>query len=816
MLNLVAVTIGIFCVSFLPSLPSLWLLCVLWVFLLAVYWLARYRVNSIDTARLIAVGLFFIGGIGWGAISAHQTLLSQLPDSYDKHRFLVTGSVVGLVNRDEHRTGFELAVESVRMLDAESTDYANLQFSLSRLLLKRYFKPSDQPLSEQVQITSGDHWQLVVQLRKPRGMLNQGGFDYQAWLVQRGISATGYLVDSNLNQRLDAVNHSFWCAARDGISKFRTRIRRGVQGSELTELSKGIITALTIGDKSMLSPWWNDLARFGIVHLLVISGLHIGLVATLGFIVGAGLRRSILLLCSLCSIGFPRLALLRCLSPCLGFLMALLYSLLAGFSLPTQRALIAVAVVMIGKMIYRKMPVQVVFVWALFVIAVTQPLAVIGASFWLSFTAVAMLLLWFSPYISRTAPWYRTLRSQWVLFVGLAAPALIYIGKLSWLGLLVNLIAVPWVSLVTVPLCLIAGISYFLLPQMAEFIWLMASWSITGLWYLLDLLPSDLGMVELPVAISPVLLFSIGLAALGALLPTGIALRWLCFVPVILALSAPNQPVPLRLTVLDVGQGLGIVLETPNNTLVYDTGPAYSEQFNAGAGVIAPFLRYRGRHGVDKVIVSHGDLDHAGGFYGLVETLETKQALLAPDFLREHRLTADSSVDIQSCVEPKRWAWQFESPKNNRREWIYFDVLMPIPEPSKQIPAGNNYSCVLLIRWRDQSILLTGDIERRAERQFLQRYNLSSVTLLVAPHHGSKTSSSNDFVKQLNPSHVVFSAGYRHRYGHPHPLVVNRYKQQGAVLWNTAEKGGLTFIWDHNAQLQVRGTRNTPPSFWWR
>ena len=165
---------------------------------------SRYRVNSIDTVRLIAVGLFFIGGIGWGAISAQQTLLRQLPDSYDKQRFLVTGSVVGLVNSDERRTGFELAVESVKILDAESTDNANLQFSLSRLLLKRYFKPSDQPLVDQVQIASGDHWQLVVQLRKPRGMLNQGGFDYQAWLVQRGISATGYLVDSNLNQRLDA------------------------------------------------------------------------------------------------------------------------------------------------------------------------------------------------------------------------------------------------------------------------------------------------------------------------------------------------------------------------------------------------------------------------------------------------------------------------------------------------------------------------------------------------------------------------------------------------------------------------------------
>jgi competence protein ComEC len=819
MLYLVAITAGIFCVAFLSSLPSVWLVGILWFLLLVGYWFAKARglpSCRIDPARLIVIGLLFVCGLGWGLISAHQTLSSQLPDSYDKHRFLVTGSVVGLVNSDDRRTSFELAVESVKLLDADSTIDENLQFSLNQLLLKWYFKPSDQQLISRSQITSGDHWQLLVQLRKPRGMLNQGGFDYQAWLVQRGYSATGYVVDSDLNKRLEIDKHAFWCSATDAISRFRARIRDAIQRSQLTDLSKSIITALTIGDKSMLGPWWDDLTRFGIVHLLVISGLHIGLVATLGFVLGAVLSRTILLLCSLFSVNFTQFELLRCLSPCLGFLIALIYSLLAGFSLPTQRALIAVAVVMLGKLVYRKMPVYVAFVWALFVIAVAQPLAVISASFWLSFTAVAMLLLWFAPYISRGSSWYRMLGSQLVLFVGLAAPALIYIGKLSWLGLLVNLIAVPWISLVTVPLCLVAGMGYFFFPQLAEFIWLMASWSIAGLWYLLDLLPSDLGMLKLPVPITPVFLFAIALAALGVLLPRGIGLRWLCFVPAILALCAPNQPAPLRLNILDVGQGLGIVLETPNNTLVYDTGPAYSDQFNAGSGVIAPLLRNRGRHVIDKLIVSHGDMDHAGGFYGLIEAVDTKQVLLAPGFYRKHTLATDKLISIETCVEAKRWVWSFINPNDRRREWIYFDVLMPFSNLSTEIPAGNNYSCVLLIRWRDQSILLAGDIERRAERQFLQRYNLSSVTLLVAPHHGSKTSSSNDFVNQLNPSHVVFSAGYRHHFGHPHAVVVDRYKKSGAVLWNTAENGGLTFSWDQHAQLQVLTARKIPPSFWWR
>jgi competence protein ComEC len=172
---------------------------------------------------------------------------------------------------------------------------------------------------------------------------------------------------------------------------------------------------------------------------------------------------------------------------------------------------------------------------------------------------------------------------------------------------------------------------------------------------------------------------------------------------------------------------------------------------------------------------------------------------------------------LSNVLGGRDWKWSFFNPESIRKEWIYFNVLMPnLVSPQQEISSRNNNSCVLLIRWRDQVILLAGDIERSAERELLRFYKLPRVSVLVAPHHGSKTSSSQSFVDQLNPVHVVFSAGFQHRFGHPHPQVIQRYKNSGASLWSTAERGGVTFIWDHNAQLQVETAREIASPFWWR
>ena len=316
----------------------------------------------------------------------------------------------------------------------------------------------------QPQINSGDHWQLLVRLRRPRGMLNQGGFDYQAWLIEQGYSATGYIVDSALNRPLEHDYDHLGGCLKDWLSRLREKIRQTINNSQLSIIGKAVISALTIGDKNGLDDWWNDLIRWGIIHLMVISGLHIGLVASLGFYFGSFINRALLLLNGWQQdLDFSKA--LKFLPPVFGFMSALAYSALAGFSLPTQRALIAVAVVMLAKLAYRKLPVQIVFAWAFFLIALAEPLAVLSASFWLSFGAVAILLLWFSPWVSVGKRWQRLLSAQLALFAGMAVLGIGFMGHISWLAPLVNLIAVPWISMITVPLCLLGLLIYFFIKQ---------------------------------------------------------------------------------------------------------------------------------------------------------------------------------------------------------------------------------------------------------------------------------------------------------------------------------------------------------------
>ena len=826
MTYLVTLAVGIFTVSIFPALPSLALYILIVMGLGAVYWvLVKWRAVVLDTVSKIIIdhGFCLALGIGWGIFSGHQILAHQLPESLDKQQFLVQGSVVGLVDKQPDRWRFKLAVESIQSLDKKGASIVSTYDlpPLKHLLLSWYAYDSEHSADDRhrPQIHSGDHWQLLVRVRRPRGMLNPGGFDYQAWLIQQGYSATGYVMTSSLNKPLEIESHSIGCALRDWVSRLRAHIHGAIKGSQLSELGQAVITALTIGDKSDLSHWWNDLVRWGIVHLMVISGLHVGLVASLGFYLGLFVNRGLLLLLNIFPNRLDYAPFTRALPPLFGFMVAFAYSALAGFSLPTQRAMIAVSVVMLAKLAYRKLPVQVVFGWALLLIAVTQPLAVLSASFWLSFCAVAILLLWFAPWLARSNQWHRLLTAQLALLSGLSAVGIFFMGHLSWLGPLVNLFAVPWVSMVTVPLCLLAMVAFLLLPALADSLWLMADWSVNGLWYLLQRLPTESGLIYLPLPVTGVSIACLAFATWAVLMPRGVPSRWLCALPLLAALLAPSHSPPLRLTVLDVGQGLAVVVELPDKVLIYDAGPSYSQQFDAGSGIVAPFLRYRGRSSIDRLLISHEDNDHAGGFYGLTASLPVEQSLLGPAFLRLYQAAKNNSSaplnNIKPCDTSQRWSWSYWNPQQKIHEPVDFSVLMPDRELSP-FQSANNNSCVLLIRWREQRILLSGDIEKEAEQALLRDYQLQPLTLMTAPHHGSKTSSSQAFVEQLKPQHIVFSAGFRHPYGHPHSTVVNRYREAGSQLWNTAQHGAISFVWHANGRLEVSHSRAIPANYWWR
>jgi competence protein ComEC len=532
----------------------------------------------------------------------------------------------------------------------------------------------------------------------------------------------------------------------------------------------------------------------GIVHLLVISGLHIGLVALFGAALGKGLARLVILMSSACSLLGLRLSspALHWLAPVSGLLAAGAYSLLAGFSLPTQRALIAVAVVVIARLRFRRIQPFVCLIWALTLIALLQPLAVLSAGFWLSFSAVAILIAWFSPWQS-IDPWWtkkRTVSAQLALLVVMSVPLLFFIGRLSWLAPLVNLVAVLWVSMVTVPTVLFGCLLLPVSSRTAEVIWAISDWSVNLLWRFLDLLPSDQGFLVSPVGASSLVLSAALLAGLCLMLPRHLRERWLGVLPLALLLLFNDRPkFGLRVTVLDVGQGLAVVVETDKRNLLYDSGAQFSAAFSAGSGIVAPFLWQRGWRSITTTLISHEDGDHSGGFAALQQVLPSRQIITGPGVNYPEAVLQGQNVEI--CNAGAEWRWGE----------VLFEILSPVSAVgSITAREGNNSSCVLRIRWRDIQLLLPCDIESATEYQLLDTGRLDGphLDVLVAPHHGSKTSSTAKFVQQLQPKHMVFSAGYRHQFGHPHPSVVNAYNAVNSRVWNTAEQGAITFEWSRH------------------
>lgn len=777
MFYLLTITVGIFSVAWWPTLlPSVYSVAVLvsCLPLLMSYW-----------GRLV---FCFMLGTGWGLYSAEQVVSHILPSSYDKQDFLVFGTVEGLVDNSSKASRFTFQVETAERLKFPGQNHPSQNLPLEKLLLSWYVNRIKGQIYQH-NIQPGERWQLKVRLKRPRGFSNPSGFDYQGWLVQQGYSATGYVLEA---EKINNVNSS-WL----NVSRHRENLRQSINAAGLLPREAATVLALTIGDRQQLSPWWNDLVRWGIVHLVVISGLHIGMVAGLGFFLGK--------LCSRFFLIFHSYWGARWLPPLFSITLAGVYSLLAGFSLPTQRALIAVVLVMLAKLYYRRVSAIVLLAWALLLIALSQPLATLNSGFWLSFLAVALLIWWFAPwsFSGRRSKLQRGIQAQFALLVALSIPLLLFTGRVSWLAPVVNLLAVPWMSLVTVPLSLLSTVMFWIDERIALELLQIAGWSVSIIFSVLDRIPDTTGIISSPVAIDGSYLAAAGLAVFSLLLPGGVPYKWLGLIPLGLILIVPAKAPPLKVTVLDVGQGLSVVVQTSNKTLLYDTGPTYSERFSAGSGIIAPYLWKQGHAGVDKLIISHEDGDHFGGYKSLQDIVTIDSILAGPGLLAKQER---DGLIFNRCQAGQSWQW----------DEVSFTLLSPPHKLLTNVTEGNDSSCVLLIKWKQVSVLLPGDIEAHAEYRLLDKTGLDpSIDVLVAPHHGSKTSSTRAFVEKLKPQHVVFSAGYRHHFGHPHTDVVSRYREVGSVLWHTGDQGAVTFTWDDRGKLQVEAQRDKN-AYWWQ
>lgn len=784
---IVAAATGIAAVSLLPALYPAMLPATLVsaLLLLALRRWAGCRRLSLLVALLL--------GAGWSIAYGLSLLRSQLPDTLEQVPLTVVGTIADLpvagTRYGEPLVRFEFIVESVHCAGRQPDCAPHLR----RLRLSWSGPPAIEP---------GQRWQLSVTARRPHGLMNPGGFDYQTWLQRRGVGGVGQ-VSGDADNRLLGVAYA-------RLDYWRGRLAQRLDRQLQDYRHSAVLKALLIADKRAISDkQWQLFRRYGLVHLMVISGLHIGLVGGLVF----ALARWLLLLTPVRHRAMPLAALLS-------LLAALLYCLAAGASLPTQRALITLALVMVGLWRRRQGWARDALLQALLACLLLDPLAVVSASFWLSFGAVLVLAIGLSGQLGATPRWRRALRGQWVM-CGLAPVLAAAIGEFSLLAPLVNLVAIPVFSLLVVPLALL-GLVLLPLPDAAHACWWLADQVLQGivqaLQWIGNWLPVDVWRVpQLPL----LLLLSTALGALLCIAPRGFPLRylgWLLLLP-LLCYRPPPPPVGgLNLTVLDVGQGLSVVVQSAGHVLVYDVGARYEQgnqrYFSMAEAALIPFLRSRGIARIDTLVLSHGDNDHAGGRHELLATIPVDRVLVGEPL---------AGLRAASCHTAGGWEWD-----GIRFRFLPVEQLNPPnhssaahSSPGASIPElynakkGNSRSCVLQIEVGGQAILLPGDIGAAQEQSLARSYpDQLAASLLIASHHGSQSSSSWAFIKQVRPRHVVFSSGYHNPFGHPHPQVVERFRQLRSELYNTSASGALEFRWRDGKLLSPTHYRRIKRRYW--
>lgn len=772
-------------------------------------------------------------GFAWAGWRAHLRLSEALPVAWEGKDITLTGIVTNLPQRFAQGERFEFEVESVQTPAARVPKRIQLTWYKKRprpaqsrglaraanVIGARSVAPGVRsnihadidpaaPAATDLPVVSvqmfdgrrvypGERWRLTVRLRRPHGNANPQGFDYEGWLLERNVRALGTVrqkrtgTNTDSNVRLDAF------VARPGT--LVERIREAVRDRFVAALPdapyRGILVALAIGDQRAIpSAQWTLFGRTGVTHLVSISGLHVTMLAALF----AGLanwlwRRSERLMLRLPA---PKAALLA------GWLVACAYALLAGFEVPVQRTLSMLSAAVLALWSGRNFGAGRILLFALFAVLLIDPWAVLSIGFWLSFGAVATLLYASGARLGRPAGWralaLRWGAMQWAVTVGCLPLLLLFFQQFSLVSPLANALAIPFVSLIVTPLTLLCVV----LPWS----WLLH----VDHWLLAQLMVALHWLSAWPVWQQPAppvwtaILSLVGVAWL--LLPHGFPARWLGGTLLLPALlwQAPRPPESEAwVDVLDVGQGLAVVVRTAKHSLLYDAGPRYGAEADAGQRVVVPFLRAAGVGRLDALVISHSDTDHAGGLVSVQASLPVARMLSsAPDIFGGEVCTAGQS-----------WEW----------DGVRFGVLHPDVDGYADATATpNRLSCVMKVETANRSVLLTGDIDAKAEAELLARLarkteNMPGNTaeqgavrsralagtvaeaaiptlrsdVIVAPHHGSRGSSSAAFLAAVDAREAVFSAGYRNAFGHPHAKTLARHAAQGSRLWRTDADGAI-------------------------
>ena len=705
--------------------------------------------------------VFIILGVLWAIFFAMHRLDDRLASTLESIEIPVTGIILGLPVQDKRRSSFDFKVtESAYKLP-------------NKIHLSWYFPDQD--------IKAGQVWKFLIKLKRPHGSLNPGGYDYERYLFSQGVGAIGYIRTDTKPQLMGRL--SGWTS----ISIWRQAIADALTQLLPNSPNLGLIKALTIGDGSGISKAdWDTFRKTGTTHLVVISGSHVGLIAGLAYLITLKLW---------VRVGYLKWA-PQTVAACVAMVIGFFYAALAGFSVPTQRAVVMLIVWMLAIILQRNSKPLNTLAVALFAVLLYDPLSVLSVGFWLSFLAVSLMVYVLSGRLGKQSYWLEMLKINMATSIGLSPLLLLFFQQISLISPLANFIAVPLISFISVPLALLGVVLMWFSQDLAMLLLWLADYSLQGLKLILQYF-AEFSLATFNQAQPPVwsLLFSIP-AVLLLLAPVGVPYRYLSFL-LFLPLFATTQDKPaegtIKLTVLDVGQALAIVVQTQQHTLIYDTGSKYSEDSNSGKTVILPFLRHEAIQSIDKLMISHGDNDHIGGAASVLAELPVTEVTTSAMAQLQH-------YQPVKCVAGQTWVW----------DKVQFNVLAP----GHDFSSDNDNSCVLQIKTITGIYLLPSDIEASAEAWLTHTYGQQlKADVLISPHHGSKTSSTSAFLKAVNPELVVISSGYLNQFHHPHPDVIARYKQNNMTWLNTAEQGALT-ITEAQGVKHLVSTRDTEGKYW--
>ncbi|WP_182286118.1 DNA internalization-related competence protein ComEC/Rec2 [Comamonas testosteroni] len=734
---------------------------------------------------LLGAACCVAGGTGW---RAHAYLAQTLPQALEAVDLQVEGRIASMLQNQANGQRWRFVVDSS---DA----------GVPRLLELSWYGPfgqvpdASQPLvpdwAQGMALSPGQRWRFTVRIKRPHGSRNPHGFDYELLAWEQGVQATGYVRDQPVPELLAVTNQyplQRWRQGlRDRIQGEALRLQRWLPGGSAghAQTALGVVAALAVGDQQAIdSKDWTLFRQTGVAHLISISGLHITMFAWLAVLIVGRVWRLGARACRW--MPAPRAALL------MGVLLAAAYALFSGWGLPAQRTICMLAVVALFQWLGVRWPWACVWLLALAVIVVADPWALWQAGFWLSFVAVGVLLASNSVADSAEAASAKRRflarlkelwREQWLISLALAPLGLLLFGQVSVVGLLANLLAIPWVTLVVTPLALLAAVlpmaasaaAVAMLPLMSLLQWLAA-------------LPGAVWALPQPAWWASALAIAAGLLVIAPLPGRLRLVAALLALPALFWPQARPRVGEFELLAADIGQGNAVIISTASHRLLYDAGPQYSRQSDAGERVLLPLMAANGMQ-IDAMMLSHSDKDHTGGALAVRAAQPGAKVWGSDSVIQAPQLAG--LAPVQRCTQGQHWQW----------DGVTFEVLHP--------PAGDAWlngrkakpnfgSCVLRLRSASGRVaLLAGDIEAAQEQQLLQTSLDEPVDWLLVPHHGSNTSSTESWVSTLRPRWAVVQAGYRNRFGHPVAAVVQRYQavgsqlvaqdRCGAAYWNSAQ-----------------------------